>query len=408
MTTQIRKQLESQNGELTPPICQEHGLKLFDEFCYRKLRMLGKGAFGEVWMCLQIESREFAAVKYINVKTQQNKIDIDNLASFLVEKEMLQKVSQKGIPSIAKLLGAYYQLDSMGNVQYVILVSESGDYSLDQLIKARASKNKPYKPREVLELFSQLTLGYRALQELRIYHSDTKLPNLVFSAKEAKFFLIDFGVSKFVAEGSDKELLDEVNLEEYATGGTTGWFSPEKAFFWDCCEKEEDLPEERKTFNPFKDDMWALGTCLEKILGATADNYSEDEVLQQILKKLKNPDPQNRFDAKQLSKFLDEHSLASTTPSQTIFQTDLEIAADLDKIRREEAGFQEVFKLLEKAFLPEEMLVVALEERRAMVEKYGEPDLHNRVQFVGVMGRLGIIVLRRCAVKKFILFRPRL
>jgi len=387
MTSHIKKQLEAHKGQLTPQICHEHGLKLFDEGCFKKLKLLGKGAFGEVWMCLKVENRDYVAVKYINVDSNNKNKDLENLASFMVEKEILERIAQKNTSSIAKFLGAFYLMEgTLKNIKHVILVSESGDYSLDQLIKERDAKKKPYQPQEVLAFLSQISEGYAILQELRIYHSDTKLPNLVFSSKNAKFFLIDFGVSKLVARGSD-----DVSLEEYAGGGTRGWFSPEKAFYWELAKKGLDLPEDKNTFNPFKDDIWALGICLEKMLNANADTYKGNDLLERILKALKDKNSHSRFNGDQLHRLLKDNNVVSPSQGANIFQTDLEIAQDLDQKRRKEDGFQAVFRKFQDAFLPHEMLEVALEERKGLVQSFGEPSLENGIHFEGALKRLGSI-----------------
>ena len=100
-----------------------------------------------------------------------------------------------------------------------MLVTEAGDFSLEELIKCR---QKPaYKPDEVLLFLKQIAPAYLALKKLKIYHSDTKVGNIIYSREKKSFIVIDFGVANVVSE-------DIEEMQYYVRGGTEGFNSPEK------------------------------------------------------------------------------------------------------------------------------------------------------------------------------------
>ena len=329
-------------------VCESKGLTEYEKDRFLDIRQLGKGAFGEVRMCYDLLGEEKVAVKSTKIKSAKDKIErITNLASFLREKDILELIKKEKVECVANFIGAYYKLDEEGDIDSLILVSESGEYSLDQLLKARGrlerkQKNLPiYSSDEVIGFIAQISEAYKALQELNIYHSDTKLQNLVYSKSKRKFLLIDFGVSKLVkfkpSEPRSKSNL--VKIEDYATGGTNEYFSPEKKSFWDWRNGEQN-DEFNEPFDPFKCDMWSLGVCIEKMIGVK--NYGENsekskgkKFLLDILKNLKEKDWQRRFNALELHKYIEKHKLKNYTENSGIVQKDFNIIVALNKERYE-------------------------------------------------------------------------
>lgn len=141
--------------------------------------MLGEGSFGEVWMCLEVKKRELAAVKFVKIKGEKDdEKRINNICNFLVEKEILEKISLQAVDCLARIFGAFYSLNKEGEIENLILASESGDYSIDQLINARKEKFKsksPYAGAEALAFLAQISEGFKILENLGIYHSDCKV-----------------------------------------------------------------------------------------------------------------------------------------------------------------------------------------------------------------------------------------
>lgn len=344
MTQFIGDLMEYDNFDLID-ICEEKGLKEFEPSRFLKIRELGTGSFGEVWMCYDLLKDERVAVKYTKISSIKDKdILSGNIASFFREKEIMESITLKS-ESISKFFGAYYEIDRDNyEIKNLILVSESGDYNLADLLNERISlKKKKYDEEEVLGFIAQISEGYKVLQELKIYHSDTKLQNIVFSKSKNKFIIIDFGVSKILPSNK----INETKVEDFAKAGTPGYYSPEKESYFNWA-KEQELKEDSndpyetypKNFNPYKCDMWSLGVCLEKMIGQknNKDNFKilvGNEFLKHIIEKLKEKDWMKRFDAFELYNYIEKNGLNKFTESSKIIQKDAQLISELNQRRYE-------------------------------------------------------------------------
>ena len=165
MTQFIGELMEYDNFDLID-ICEEKGLKEFEPSRFLKIRELGRGSFGEVWMCYDLLKDERVAVKYTKISSIKDKdILSGNIASFFREKEIMESITLKS-ESISKFFGAYYEIDRDNDeIKNLILVSESGDYNLADLLNERISlKKKKYDEEEVLGFIAQISDGYKVLQ----------------------------------------------------------------------------------------------------------------------------------------------------------------------------------------------------------------------------------------------------
>jgi hypothetical protein len=116
-------------NSITKQNCVSLGLKEYEEKFYKKLIRLGRGAYGEVWQCLELrEDRAIVAMKFIKIEGYEQKKMIDNASSFLVEKTILEKLTANKTLNVAKLIGTFYTWDeNSGNLKELILVTENGD-----------------------------------------------------------------------------------------------------------------------------------------------------------------------------------------------------------------------------------------------------------------------------------------
>ena len=71
-----RVRIELNDKELDSLFCEKRNLKPFDPFFYRKIKLLGRGAFGSVVKYLDIRDQSMVAVK---------KIKIDHFKAWLVQ-----------------------------------------------------------------------------------------------------------------------------------------------------------------------------------------------------------------------------------------------------------------------------------------------------------------------------------
>lgn len=152
---------EELNGkELSSEICEKKGIKLYDPFFYKEIESLGQGAFGSVEKCVDIRDRSMVAIKKIKIKSLKKYQErLWNIASFLVESEILKRIVKVNDPNLAKYIGEFYIQDKEGIIEYLILITEAGDFSLKELIKTRLNsrtedekklEKAAYTPDEVL------------------------------------------------------------------------------------------------------------------------------------------------------------------------------------------------------------------------------------------------------------------
>ena len=376
-----RLEEELAGKELSAEICEKKEIKEFDPFFFKKIEKLGEGAFGSVEKCVDIRDRTIVAVKKIKIKGVKDKIG--NISSFLVEGEILKRILQRSHPHLAKYLGGFYVKDNAGVVESLVLVTEAGDFSLKQLIKCRLdSKNgnaAAYTPDEVFQLLEQLLPAYQALREMNIYHSDTKPENIVFSRERKGFIIIDFGVANVISE---KVTNEGINLSSYIRGGTEGYNSPEKQFYFD---KKGVIPDDLDKFNPFACDMWSLGAVIEKMSLPINDKLPGATLLKEIISKLKEKDWRGRYCVEDLISAISKYK-----PQSLDFNdTELRNIDSLEDERRK--NYSEMFELFDEAFMPHEQLKMALKERASLEEKHGKINNLNSSHFEGNTRHLGKI-----------------
>lgn len=150
------------------------------------------------------------------------------------------------------------------------------------------------------------------------------------------------------------------------------------------------MPPINEKFNPFKCDLWSLGACFEEMIGKISEEPEDEEkILSELLTKIKHNDWMLRFDAFELSDYLNDNKLSTNADFQSLIKKEEEIVSELNQLRRKEAGFKEVYERLKDAYLPNEMLQTAEEEHNNLIEAIGELDSGNETKFAPVLGRLG-------------------
>ena len=129
-----------QNNKLTIGFCKDYGLGLFNDYEYKPLEILGEGAFGKVYKAMSIKNREMMAVKKITIQAVEKKKLVENIASFLVEIEVLKIVEKIDNPNLASFKGKFFTAqkeEESEKIQELVLVTEAGDFNLEKLNKTR-------------------------------------------------------------------------------------------------------------------------------------------------------------------------------------------------------------------------------------------------------------------------------
>ena len=196
-------------------------------------RLLGTGAYGEVWVGVDINTNRQVAVKFFH---HQSGVDWQ-----LLSKEVEKLVSLATQRYVVQLLDVGWEASPP---YYVMEYLEDG--SLDQFIKTADS----ISIQEAVELFHDITTGLTHAHNKGILHCDLKPANILLDA-DRRPRIADFGQSR-------------LSTDQTPALGTLFFMAPEQA----------DL---NATPDP-RWDVYGLGAILYTLLEGSAPNRSENGV----------------------------------------------------------------------------------------------------------------------------------
>jgi serine/threonine protein kinase len=185
------------NAEATPPPTEMFAGK------YRLVRMLGKGAMGEVWLAEEEGPRSFrrrVAVKRL-LSTTNDAGDIAT-SSFVAEAQVIAKLDH---PNIVRLI----ELGTFENELYLVLDYVDGA-ALDRMVKKKTGGG-PLSPKAVAYIGREIALALEAVHSLcdeagnnyGVVHRDVSPSNILIS-RDGRVRLSDFGVARISAFHGEK------------------------------------------------------------------------------------------------------------------------------------------------------------------------------------------------------------
>ena len=195
---------------------------------FQIVKLIGKGAFGRVYKCVDPKNKKTYAVKRISVLRQSKEDNIGNLYE-------LHILYYNTCPFILKYFSCEFKTYELS---IVTKFCKYGD--LYRNIQTRLKRFKYFDEKEIWKIFLQLSYGIYYLHKNNIIHRDLKTAN-IFLEKDNRIKIGDFGISK---------MLDNTNLTDTQIG-TPLYFSPE------LVKKQE---------YGTKTDMWSLGCILYEML----------------------------------------------------------------------------------------------------------------------------------------------
>jgi calcium-dependent protein kinase len=220
---------------------------------YKLLSRLGDGAYGTVYLALNIKTKTKVAIKKIK-KVKENEIDDVEIKN---EIDILKKLDH---PNVVKIL-EFYTTEN-----YYFIVTDFCEHG-----ELYNKINKRYNENQLAVLFYQVFSGLCYLHECNIVHRDLKLENILISEIEndisnnnnnnEEYFwikIIDFGTAKIFSK----------NKNEQAVVGSSYYIAPEVL---------------KKDYNE-KCDTWSAGVLLYMLLVGKApfDGESDDEIVKKI------------------------------------------------------------------------------------------------------------------------------
>ena len=207
------------------------------EQVYQKIKLIGEGAFGEVWKVRhKVLGKEFA-MKIIEKNPACNIEQIKN------EIEILKQLDH---PNILKILDFHMSLN-----KFYIITDYCSEGELFQEIK----NEEQFSEMETAFVIYQILTAIRYCHKMRIIHRDIKPENIMIIRREENGFLqvklIDFGTAKIFSEGNKQKGLV----------GSTYYMAPEviKGNYDEAC------------------DIWSIGVIMYLMLTGNPPFYGDDD-----------------------------------------------------------------------------------------------------------------------------------
>jgi RAC serine/threonine-protein kinase len=201
-----------------------------------KLKVVGKGAFGKVYLVKKKDNDQVFAMKMLNKKEIRDRDEIEHT---LAEKSVLSKVKH---PFLA---GLYYSFQSDNNLYFVMDFINGGELFHHLSIEGSFHEDRAkFYAAEIL-------LGLEYLHNTGVIYRDLKPENLLLNY-QGHVIITDFGLSK---EGLDKSKTTKTFC------GTPEYLAPEII-------KGEDYT--------FAVDWWSLGTLLFEMINGLPPFYVSD------------------------------------------------------------------------------------------------------------------------------------
>ncbi|XP_055931814.1 serine/threonine-protein kinase Nek8-like isoform X2 [Argiope bruennichi] len=194
---------------------------------YEKIRLVGRGAFGTVYLCNQKSDNKLVITKEIPV----DQMTVEERQVSMNEAKVLSMLDH---PNVV----AYYESFLEDKTMIIVMEYVQGGTLFDYLVQRNG---KLMTEEEVLHYFGQMVYTLQHVHSKLILHRDLKSQNILLNERKNIVKIGDFGISKVLSSKS----------KAYTVVGTPCYISPE------LCEG--------KPYNQ-KSDIWALGCILYELM----------------------------------------------------------------------------------------------------------------------------------------------
>jgi len=274
---------------------------------YKILEKIGQGGMGEVYKAEDTRLGRNVAVKFLPEKFAENRQALERF------RREARAASALNHPNICVI----YDIGEHEGQPFIVM-----EYLEGHTLQTRMA-GKPLEQEDLLQLAIQMAGALAAAHEKGIIHRDLK-PDNVFVTEDERVKLLDFGLAKLAAEGSDASQETAANLT--ATGiavGTPYYMSPDQLL---------DKVLDSRT------DIFSLGVLLYEMATGTLPFKGSDlsALFNEILNKAPtspvrlNPDVPDELE-RIINKTLEKDS-------EIRCQSAKELLTDLKRLKRDTSG----------------------------------------------------------------------
>lgn len=231
--------------------------------------VVGEGAYGQVYSALNLDSGEFLAIKYIDMRNRHPSSNID-VNSLFKEIEVYQKLEHE---NIVKYIGAKQEGDGI----YIYM-----EYMTGGSLASMLSEYGPFNEKVIRRFTKQVVEGLHYLHEKGVVHRDVKGGNILSDAN-GTVKLADFGAAKILEDVQGYSSLTNSEVCN-SIKGSLYWMAPEL------------LNHEK---HGRKIDIWSLGCTIIEMATAKhpwPDVKSYPELLFSVMTKKCPPIPEEISD----------------------------------------------------------------------------------------------------------------
>lgn len=213
---------------------------------------IGEGAFGAVYKARNKETNEFAALKQVEIKNEED------LEDFSVEINILAECAHKNIVGLHE---AFFFENKLW-----MFIEYCGGGAVDSIM---VELEKPLTEPMIRYVAHEMCVALAFLHERRVIHRDIKAGNVLLT-QDGEVKLADFGVSA-------KNTKTAQRRDTFI--GTPYWMAPEVIL----CETLKDVPYD------YKADIWSLGITLIEFAQIEPPNKEMHPM--RVLIKIQKADP---------------------------------------------------------------------------------------------------------------------
>lgn len=221
---------------------------------YQRMKKLGSGAYGEVWLC---EDKCTGAKRAIKIIKKSSVSSSHGGATLLSEVDVLKKLDH---PNIMKL----YEFFEDKSSYFLVMELYVGGELFDEIVH-----RQKFSEADAAKIIKQILSGCTYLHRHRIVHRDLKPENLLLEseAKDTLIKIVDFGLSAFFEVGG--KMKDRL--------GTAYYIAPEVL---------------RKKYDE-KCDIWSIGVILYILLCGYPPfgGHTDSDILKKVEKGKYSFDP---------------------------------------------------------------------------------------------------------------------